>query len=121
MEIKLETLLDIVTNSSSVTYVIAVKSGVEKIKELVNELAKSFGADKSFDDLFDIKIMYEWYDYNTDEDVVKDSLDDFADEYGDNHYTSSFVVTAKDEKDKKAAQILSTLESMFSYDSYYDG
>lgn len=70
---KLHSICDIITNSSSVEYVCASEDSVRAIKEFVNEVLKAAGSDKTADDVVDIRVV-------PDADHSRDTLLYFIDE-----------------------------------------
>lgn len=56
---KIQSLNDVVTNSSTEIYQEATEYTVKVVKEIINVILKISGSDKSCDDLFTISINYE--------------------------------------------------------------
>jgi len=122
-QIKLGAVLDIITNSSTETFVIADKTTIDAVKRLVNSLAKCLGGEKRFDDLFEADLVYEGYS-NESLKLIRtkdpseigydpDGYDDFCDVL--------LEITPKDKSCETAALLLSSLEKLFDYESRYDG
>lgn len=59
LTIKAHSIVDVITNSSTVIYTQAKEGSIETVKEIINSLLKLGGSDKTSDDLFDIKITSE--------------------------------------------------------------
>lgn len=59
MIFKLQSLNDVVTNSSMEIYQEATQYTVDAVKDIINVILKISGSDKSCDDLFTISIDYE--------------------------------------------------------------
>lgn len=59
MKFKLQSLNDVVTNSSMEVYQEATQYTVDAVKDIINVILKISGSDKSCDDLFTISINYE--------------------------------------------------------------
>lgn len=145
--LKIHSMVDVITNSSSVTYVTAGSGSITKVKELVNNLLTFSDSDKKADDLFDFKL-------EPDEDEVKDArMNELKNEYdGDwkelkeiyeeiekgereipewwdtcfenKEYSNTYIrVRAKvnDKNVEQCAKILSNLNNLFDYESSYDG
>lgn len=119
--IPIQSVTDVVTNSSSEIFVIYRKSDFEFIKELINELLKLVDSNKTFDDLFELKI---WTTEEAEEDYVKSgSSQDFIDWCMDkdleiniderNPYIESYTIDAKSEEAKSVAYKLSNLAFLF--------
>ena len=56
--IPIHSFVDLITNSSSETYINADKNTVEAIKLLVDNILKSGGSDKKCDDLFKVELNH---------------------------------------------------------------
>lgn len=119
--ISIQSVTDIITNSSSEIFVIYRKSDFEFIKEIINELLKLAGSNKTFDDLFELKI---WTTEEAEEDYAKSgSSQDFIDWCMDkdldididerNPYIESYTIDAKSEEAKSVAYKLSNLAFLF--------
>lgn len=59
MIFKLQSLNDVVTNSSMEVYQEATQYTVDAVKDIINVILKISGSDKSCDDLFTVSINYE--------------------------------------------------------------
>lgn len=59
MKFKLQSLNDVVTNSSMEVYQEATQYTVDAVKDIINVILKISGSDKSCDDLFTVSINYE--------------------------------------------------------------
>ena len=119
--IKVQTISNIITNSSSEIFVIYRKSDFEFIKEIINELLKLAGSNKTFDDLFELKI---WAMEEAEENYAKSgSSQNFIDWCMDkdldididerNPCIESYTIGAKSEEAKLAAYKLSNLAFLF--------
>lgn len=80
MKFKLQSINDVVTNSSTEIYQEATEYTVKAVKEIINVILKIGGSDKSCDDLFAVSINYEdmledyfesIYDYDISEEQIK--------------------------------------------------
>lgn len=58
---KIQSVSDIITNSSSEVFMVYDESAFKSIKELVNAILESTGVDYRFDDLFEIKAVVSEY------------------------------------------------------------
>ena len=94
--INIQSITDIVTNSSTEVFIRVKETAINTVKELINNLLKISGSTLQADDLFTIEILY----------------DDSAD----------LTVTPKQDTTEciEAAVILSSLKSLFNYEVYED-
>lgn len=94
--INIQSITDIVTNSSTEVFIRIKETAINTVKELINNLLKISGSTLQADDLFTIEILYD------------DSSD--------------LMVTPKQDTTEciKAAVILSFLRSLFNYEVYED-
>ena len=62
-QIKLHSITDLITNSSTVIFTYS-DGTIKPLKEMVNEMLKTFNTDKTFDEVFDAVVLNEdWYTY----------------------------------------------------------
>lgn len=100
---KLHSIIDLITNSSTEIYSWADRSSVTSLTNAVNELLKTVGSDKTFDDLFTTFIEYadnlreDWEDCE-DKEKYDNDIEKFADKMSayDFPYTSRLVVRNKE-------------------------
>lgn len=94
--INIQSITDIVTNSSTEVFIRIKETAINTVKELINNLLKISGSTLQADDLFTIEILYD------------DSSD--------------LMVTPKQDTTEciEAAVILSFLKSLFNYEVYED-
>lgn len=94
--INIQSITDIVTNSSTEVFIRVKETAINTVKELINNLLKISGSTLQADDLFTIEILYD------------DSSD--------------LTVTPKQDTTEciEAAVILSSLRSLFNYKVYED-
>lgn len=71
--INIQSISDLITNSSTEVFVVYDKDNINSIKELVNAILSLNGNDKTFDDYFEIEMLINY-------DLVTDALDYFIDE-----------------------------------------
>lgn len=120
-DIGVQSVSDIITNSSSELFTIYRGSDFEVIKNIVNEILKLAGSDKTFDDLFELKIWVteeaeeEYSSCNSDLDLIDWCLDHDSDVDldNDNPYIESYTIIAKSDEAKSVAYKLSNLDSLF--------
>lgn len=124
---KIQSFSDIITNSSSELFTIYRKSGFKTIREIVDELLKLAGSNKTFDDLFELKISTR---EEADEDYVNSGSDqDFIDWCIERNpcididcndpYIESYTIVAKSDEAKSVADKLSNLDNLFGHIESY--
>jgi len=57
LRLSFHSIVDVITNSSSVVYTSCTSSTIEHMKEIVNSILKAGGSDKVADDLYKFKIV----------------------------------------------------------------
>lgn len=97
---KIQSINDVITNSSTEIYQEATKYTVKAVKEIINVILKIGGSDKSCDDLFIVSINYE------------DMLEDYFEHIGD--------YDIPEEKIKVIEEIRSREDNRGSFISYYE-
>jgi hypothetical protein len=138
MKIKIHSLSNAVTNSSTTVYCYASNSGMQFIKDIVNQVLKDGGSNKTFDDLYDIKVEYddnvyeciaddhynEWPDVDWPGKIerakqwLKDNPDDAPTNWCDYDYPTHYEITVKNKGDEK---LMNKINSLFSYEGFRDG
>lgn len=115
--IRIQSLNDIITNSSTEIITTLAEDAVDTIREMVNELLKVGGSRYCFDDLFTITTYWdkedEWEDagFNSKEEYIE-RLEECG---GDLDYRASskyYTVKAKDPKNGEAATLLTKLQEI---------
>lgn len=125
MKTKIQSVSDLITNSSSEVFVMYTRSGIKELKKVVGEL---LGID--FDDKFSIEIETnnDYLDeYEEREEQERDlSFKDWCLEhcYDANDYEGypavlGISINAKDPKDARAAELISTLPLIFESEERY--
>lgn len=118
MIIKIQSISDIITNSSSEVFVIYDDNSVKTLKEVVSRL---IGDD--FDNRF--KVEYELSDWAVDEYMADKnkgdiSLEEWCIAYEEtNQYSPAIIglnISAKDPKDNELAAAISKLPYLFDYE-----
>lgn len=147
MIFKIQSLIDVITNSSTSIYQIASKSSIDYIKTVINGILIAVGSDKKADDLFDFDIRYDedvyfaykdfLYDsgyisdtlYNSDimdpdelynKSITKYTIEDFIDDDYDSYVNSHVIVTTKD-NNKEADKLLSVIEEIYDHYAIFNG
>lgn len=124
---KIQSISDVITNSSSEIFTIYRGGDFKAIKELVNELLKLADSNKTFDDLFYIKIQVtedaeeEYFKSNSTLSLEEWCLghdEDIDIEY-ENPYVDSYTIISKTEEAKEAARKLTNLDNLFEYVETY--
>lgn len=125
---------DVITNSSSEVFTIYTEEGLEQIKRIVDAVLKVGGSELTFDDLFEIKLLFDedwaWDEYLDEhpeakrEDVSDEELLQFCKArdsmvYEGGNLIDGFEVTAKDPKNEKIAKVLNTIGSVFDHEERY--
>lgn len=147
MIFKIQSLIDVITNSSTSIYQIASKSSIDYIKTVINGILIAVGSDKKADDLFDFDIRYDedvyftykdfLYDsgyisdtlYNSDimdpdelynKSITKYTIEDFIDDDYDSYVNSHVIVTTKD-NNKEADKLLGVIKEIYDHYAVFDG
>lgn len=126
-DIKVQSVSDVITNSSSEIFTIYRRIDFKTIREVVDELLKLAGSDKTFDDLFELKI---WTTEEAEEDYANSgSSQDFIDWClerdsnididCDNPCIESYTIVAKSDEAKSVANKLSNLDNLFEHVEAY--
>lgn len=124
-----QSVSDIITNSSSEVFMVYDADGLERIKELVNAvLSLNENNTYTFDDLFTIEAnleVEEFLDEYPDfaglgyEDLLREAYSIDEDNYGSYPWVHGYTVTAKNPKNDEIAEKLSNLDKIFtSYATY---
>lgn len=125
--LKVQTVSDIITNSSSEVFMVYDDKCINNIKELVNAILSINNTDVTFDDLFECKISFdkerllddcpEYIDL-TEEELLRKAKEHDDNDYDSWPYINGVSITAKknDKKVKDAAIVLSKIDEIF--DSY---
>ena len=141
--IPVHSFVDVITNSSSEIFISADDGTVKAVKELINNLLKGVGSDKTADDLFDIVVGIEVdnptpYDKRKpgepwritvpiDSDAGKEQLEENdriqgnGDGYGND---LNIIVTPKEGTNENivlAAKTLGNLTGLFGMEAYRNG
>lgn len=125
MRLTIQSISDIITNSSSEVFVIFTKERIQTLKNIISELLG-----KDFDKHFRVDIICNEYcedDYNERGDDEADlSFEDWCFKHCEdwNDYEGSPAITdinivAKNPEDKRAADLLNRLPYLFESESRY--
>lgn len=102
MIFKLQSLNDVVTNSSMEVYQEATQYTVDAVKEIINVILKISGSDKSCDDLFTVSINYE--------DMLESYFEDILDKSDIDEEYLGMIEEIKNRKDD-SEQLISDSEA----------
>jgi len=96
LEIPVHSVVDVITNSSTVIYVQATDSTIKLAKELIDSILKVANSDKTADDLFEFSIEpgEGWLDDRIDEYMEEHEIE-FEGEYGSDKYKRQHDEIAK--------------------------
>lgn len=124
--VKIQSVSDIITNSSTEVFMIYDEAAFKSIKELVNAILALGNNDKTFDDLFEIKASvseyffeeYPEYEGKDENEILEKARE--ADKWKDGYpYVNGYEVIAKDPSDANAAKILSNIDNIFDTYAQY--
>lgn len=138
--INIHSFVDLITNSSSEIYVYASNGTIKSVKELINNLLKGVGSDKTADDLFTFDVgveidnpetraqieargeKYTWeITVSANSPEGKTAIEEYRGNYPKQ---TSLIVTAKEgtpDSIKLAALTLANLTGLFDMESCYNG
>lgn len=134
MTVKIQSVSDIITNSSSEVFVIYDQNGIDAIKTLVNSLLKIANSKYVFDDLFDIRFIWdeiveEYYNDDGGFESTGQTIEEYRQHLQDErlHYgegspviTGIEVIPKLDTSEcREAADALSTIDNIFRSDVFY--
>ena len=115
---KIISVSDIITNSSSEVFCVYDKHTFDKIIEIINTILATFGIDNKFDELFELVPEYS-------DDAFEDGSPDLDEAF--NHdscregypYIIGYHLKSKDSKYGTLARKLSNLDHIFNYEEFY--
>lgn len=133
IKLTIQSINDIITNSSSEVVVRYDKEGVKQLKELVNSIIAPF-TELKFDDLFTLTYSRESYDWDGDDDCVDDEipedhpdLDKILEESWKKTWDGGYpdiqgvIIRPREGKEcmKQAADLLQTVANIFDTEIIY--
>lgn len=128
LKLTIQSINDIITNSSSEVVIMYDKGGVIKLKELVNSIIQPFTSLR-FDDLFTVTFCREWYDDDSDEEMDKEYAEDDPEveelwnnrSYDDYPEIRSIMIRPKEGKTcmEEAARLLRNIAHIFDTEIFY--
>lgn len=120
----INSITDVITNSSTSVFVVYDEGNIKTIKELVNSILEISG-EYTFDDLFDIQMIVneEAIENFFDKDeITQEDIDKYQDIYwnSDDSYLGQpfegIKVTPKKDISEKAAKLIERIDDIFSLD-----
>lgn len=135
MEFKIQSISDVITNSSTEVYIAYCSCDKEAIIDIVNAVLSITNGGK-FEDYFEFEwvpnedLLYDKWECDEIETPFKEwiktlSEDDLFDYHQgsyyneERNYVEGYIIKAKDPKNARAASFLSHLDSIFSVDTYH--
>lgn len=141
--IKIQSLSDIITNSSSETYIVLKYDSVNAVKEIIDSILALAGSNRHWNDFFEIKEIIDdknWAielykeknwdeEFGTFEEPEYDELIEFVHNLNEcNWYDSdepildtSLSITPINPESEKAAKLLKQLNNLFDFQERYNG
>jgi hypothetical protein len=133
IKLTIQSINDIITNSSSEVIVRYDKEGVKQLKELVNSIIAPF-TELKFDDLFTLTYSREFYDWDDDDSVDDEIPEDHPDldKILENSWKKTWdggypdiqgvIIRPREGKEcmKQAADLLQTVANIFDTEIIYD-
>lgn len=92
VDIKIQSISDIITNSSTEVFILYKKRDKQEIKDLVNAIL-AIGCDKTFDDLFTIDLCISWWAA----DYLYENYQDISDKFSDSEEFLNYLETLSEE------------------------
>ena len=117
---KILSISDVITNSSSEIFAYFNKESEQKLKEFVNTILKTFHVNKTFDDLFTIEYELLYDAEETGITSIEEALDREMDSDGRPYISGYKVIPRKHGQYERLCQLLSELPDMFDHDIVYN-
>lgn len=119
--IMIQSMSDVITNSSTEVFMVYDSSAFDNIKKLVNAILELGGAIERFDDLFEIKATvssyfveeYPEYESLSEEEILAKATEIDEDKYDGYPFVNGYEVTAKTPKGEELARLLSDMDNIF--------
>jgi len=96
INVKLHSIIDVITNSSTELFITADKYAKETVIEFINEILKTAGSDKQCEDLFEVSLIR-----CMDNDEIEERIEDEFDSYREDIFYSNLSDEALKEKIKE--------------------
>lgn len=124
-----QSISDIITNSSSEVFVLYDDNVLKNIKDLVNAVLAAADTKLTFDDLFEIQPLLDEYEFLMDypdlkgfpnDQLLQEAIEkDKKGLWDGRQYVYGYEVIAKEQKNQKYAEILSRIDSIFQTFAVY--
>ena len=125
ISVKIQSVSDLITNSSSEVFVIYTKEGIRTLKDIVSQLLN-----KDFDEYFTVEIICNEYCWQTYEERPEDesdlSYEDWCfkhcedwNDYDGAPAIENIKIVAKNPEDEKAARLINSIPYIFESESRY--
>lgn len=124
-----QSISDIITNSSSEVFVLYDDNALKNIKDLVNAVLAAADTKLTFDDLFEIQPLLDEYEFLMDypdlkgfpnDQLLQEAIEkDKKGLWDGRQYVYGYEVIAKEQKNQKYAEILSRIDSIFQTFAVY--
>ena len=115
VDIKIQSLIDVITNSSTSVFTIYSRQNIDDIKELVNAILAIDG-NYTFDDLFDIKLLID----SDQAEFIWESDDKFSQEFPKFEDFYEHLENASEDELDQYEDILDDLQDCYDHFSLYD-
>lgn len=130
---------DVITNSSSETFIWYTREGINQIKDIVNSILKLGGSDKTFDDYFTINLDVDLEEVKEkckipEEEFKKMSIEEIENIamynqpsdpgwYDDNTTPTieGVCIKAKDPNNQDIARLLMNIDNIFDKETFFNG
>lgn len=120
----IQSISDIITNSSTEVFMVYDKRAFDDIKDLVNAILNiNKDNEYTFDDLFEIKesfdkeeFLYQYPQYKSlkDDEIIEKAHEIDDENYREGYpYVNGYIVKAKNPKNKEVAEKLSNINRIF--------
>lgn len=140
MKIIIQSLVDVITNSSTTIYQTANEDSIYYMKNIINGILLAAGSDKKADDLFDFSIhindIYTYKEFlyergciteevfnddsiNTIEKILEKIIKEIPDYPGEINFNSYIKITTKD-NNKEANKLLGIIEDIYYHYETFD-
>lgn len=129
---KILSISDVITNSSSEVFTYYTESSIKEVKRLIDAILKAGGSDKTCDDLFEINLTFDedrvrciWENNGETGDLTKEQMLQIALDYDnglypdDRHCIDGFEVIPKDPNNAMAASFISDIPFIFDTAAVY--
>lgn len=109
----INSITDVITNSSTSVFVVHKESDIDSIKELVNAVL-SINGNYTFDDLFEISLELNYY-------TMERYLDDLSEEFDDLKNDNDWDKILESYSKEKLSKLTDELWELIDNDRYWSG